>query len=959
MKLLENAVIRDHYDVVVVGSGIGGLTAASLLAKQGVGVLVIEHHYIPGGSCTILRRQGITFDAAVGMMFGFGDSAFGPHRYVMNALEEELEVIPHDTLYRMSIMGRELTFWRDFDRFFEELVAFFPQQRDPLRALYDYLYDLHDNVLPQDGMIVPPTEAPLPGPDDPDPSKRVNVERLLPLLSGNTEDILKQFITDPEVLAFFNMLTCTYCYTTAVETPALLSAAMFVDNHEGGVYYPSGSPQMLSNKLEQSIERNGGQVVCRHRVEEILIRDGKATGVRLTDGTEIGADRVVANATVWNLYGGLVKPEHFDPERKKWADSLVPTFGSVCIYLAVDREVIPEGTPPILFLIEDMYDITGSDITVFLSSIDDPTLCPPDLHVMTIVQPSQLKWPRPFEPAYRSEAYLRQKEEEADKLLDQVEKQFPGLRDHIRYMDVGTPSTIERFTLKNWGAVGGPKQMMGQEMMKRLHARSEWENLYLCGDSTVMGVGISSTTVSGVGAANMVLRDLGMPEYKPRKFERECIKFVEGKPWTPVPDPARPIGPEVAVRLASECQLCDDAPCTAVCPASIDVLAFTRRMEASNFAGAARSLRETNPFSEVCGRICPAERLCQKVCRRLESAEAPVRIADLHAWVCAEVASSEGFERRVPESTGRRVAVVGAGPAGLTCAHFLARLGHRVDIVDKAAQPGGILRRAVPEFRLPEEVLEREIEGMWLPGMELKPGQALGRDVAISDLELDYDAVFLAPGLGSGRRLEIPGIENARTTDALSLLEESRQRGGVRLGGDRVIVIGGGSVASDAALTALTSGAGEVTVVCLESPGEMPALASEVEEMKSRGVVIENGWGPRTFVSDSRLSLARCTAVFDENGRFDPCFDDDTRLELDFDLLIMAIGQCVDPALERHLDEELGIRDIIQVDDETLRVPGRPKLFAGGDIIRGAGTAAEAVGDGRRAAAAIHHLLQG
>ena len=956
MKLLSNSVIRDHYDVVVVGSGIGGLTAASLLAKQGIGVLVIEHHYIPGGSCTILRRQGITFDAAVGMMFGFGDGSFGPHRYVMNTLEEELEVIPHDTLYRMNIMGRELTFWRDFDRFFEELVAFFPQQRDELRALYDYLYDLHDNVLPQDGMLVPPTEAPLPGPDDPEPAKPVDVERLLPLLSGNTEQILKQFITDPEVMAFFNMLTCTYCYTTAAETPALLSAAMFVDNHEEGVYYPSGSPQMLSNKLEKTIERDGGQVVCRHRVEEILIRDGKAYGVRLSDGTEIGADRVVANATVWNLYGGLIKPEHFDPERKKWADSLVPTFGSVCLYIAVDHEAIPEGTPPILFLIEDMYSITGSDITIFLSSIDDPSLCPPELHVMTVVQPSQLEWPRPSDPAYRSEAYLRQKDEEANKLLDQVEKQFPGLRKHIRVMDVGTPSTIERFTLKNWGAVGGPKQMMGQELMKRLHARSEWENLYQCGDSTVMGVGIVATTVSGIGAANMVLRDLGMQEYRSKEFSREYIRLIEGKPWTPLPDPAQPIVPEVAARLATECQLCDDAPCTEVCPSSIDVLAFTRRMEAQNFAGAARSLRETNPLSEICGLICPAERLCQKVCRRLESAEAPVRIADLHAWVCGQVSPAEGFERRTAAPSGRRVAVVGAGPAGLTCAHFLARLGHRVDIIDKASRPGGILSHAIPEFRLPRQVLEREIEAMWLPGMELRSGEVLGRDIGISDLERDYDAVFLALGLGAGRKLELPGIENANATDALHLLAEHRERGRLDLSG-RVLVIGGGSVASDAALTALDSGAGGVTIACLEGPDEMPALASEVDEMKRRGVTIENGWGPRELVSESRLSFARCTSVFDEDGSFHPTFDDTNRMELDFDRLVVAVGQCVDSELARHLEQELGARDILQV-DETLQLPGRPKLFAVGDIIRGAGNAVEAVADGRRAAAAIDQRLR-
>jgi len=129
VKLLDDAVIRDRYDVVVVGAGIGGLTAGSLLAKQGLAVLVVEQHYLPGGACTILRRDGVTFDAAVGMMFGFGDSGFSPHRFVMDCLEEEIDIFPHPNLYRMTINGRHLTFWRDFERFFEELVGTLRRRR--------------------------------------------------------------------------------------------------------------------------------------------------------------------------------------------------------------------------------------------------------------------------------------------------------------------------------------------------------------------------------------------------------------------------------------------------------------------------------------------------------------------------------------------------------------------------------------------------------------------------------------------------------------------------------------------------------------------------------------------------------------------------------------------------------------------------------------------------------------
>jgi phytoene dehydrogenase-like protein len=959
VKLIDGDVIRDRYDVAIVGSGIGGLTAGALLAKRGLEVLVVEQHYLPGGACTVLRRDRVTFDAAVGMMFGFGESGFSPHRFVMNSIEEEIDIFPHPNLYRMTINGKHLTFWRDFERFFDELVGFFPRAKDELRALYDHLFDIHDNVMPRGGVVVPPTEAPLPSPDRPPAADPENTRRLLDLLTGNTEDIVKQFISDPEVLAFFNMLTCSYCYTTAAETPAILSAAMFVDNHEGGIFYPCGSTQMLPNKLEKSIEEHGGRVITRHLVAEILISDGKARGVRLDDGTEIAADRVLSNATVWNLYRKLVKPEHFAPERLEWVESLVPTFGSVVLYLWVDEEVIPEDTPPILFLIEDMHDITGNDITIFLSSVGDPSICPPGTHSFTVVQPSQVEWPRPWDPDFDREAYERLKQREAEKLLDQVETEFPTVRKHIRRMEVGTPTTIERFLLKEKGAVGGPKQMMGQELMKRLHARSEWENLYHCGDSTVMGVGISATTISGVGAANMVLRDLEREEYAPREFERQYLNLVDPKPWTPVPDPSAPITPEVAVRLARECQLCEDAPCTEACPASIDVLAFARKIEGGNLQGAVDTLRGVNPFSEVCGSICPSERLCEQVCNRGRSGDAaPVRIRDLHGWVCRQLEESGGWRKPAAAPNGRRVAVVGAGPGGLTCAHYLARLGYAVEVYDKSDKPGGILSHSIPPFRLPQDVIDRELAALRDPGITHRPGQTLGTDFLIADLARDHDAVFLAPGLAHGRRLEIPGMDQAKVGDALSLLERFRAREAPVVA-ERVLVIGGGSVASDVSLSLRKAGAGEVRVVCLEAADEMPALESEVAEMKAHGIFIENGWGPVEVTSPSTITFARCIRIEHDAGRVSPLLDPAERVERSFDQLVLAVGQTVDPALARHLGSILGSDGLVRVDAESLKVPGHAALFAGGDIVRGAGTVALAIADGRRAARAIDRQLRG
>jgi len=169
---------------------------------------------------------------------------------------------------------------------------------------------------------------------------------------------------------------------------------------------------------------------------------------------------------------------------------------------------------------------------------------------ITITAVSTIKWPMPSDPDYQSEQYKRLKGEEADKVLTQVERHFPDFRKHIKVMEIATPSTMERYTLKNWGNVGGPKQAIGQEMMKRLRARSDWKNLYLCGDSTVLGLGVLPATTSGVGAANMILRDLGMREYLPRPFARQYINLSRGSPGLRRRDRSQRVTGSNAARIA-------------------------------------------------------------------------------------------------------------------------------------------------------------------------------------------------------------------------------------------------------------------------------------------------------------------------------------------------------------------------------------------------------------------------
>ncbi len=949
MRFHQGTMIRDDYDVVVVGAGIGGLTAAALLAKRGLSTMVVEHHYLPGGCCTAIRREGFTFDVGPELLYGFEETGYNPHRFVMNELEEEIDMIPHEYVYRMRFDDGTVTFWRDQERFLSELCARYPHEESGIRALFADMSAAYDAVMGGDLVtVVPPTETPVGQSGvnpDADPAA---LARVVEMMNRDSRWLIDQYVTDPGLINFFDIVAATFTSCDLSETPAIITTMMFIDNHAGGSCYAADTPQMLANLLEKSIETHGGQMLYGNRVDEILITDGAARGVRLADGTEIRAGAVVSNATVWNLYGQLVRPEHIEPERMTWAHHFEPTFSFLVAYIGLDASVIPEDFGHVEMIVLDPSGFEGEgNFNVELPSVEDPARCPPGTHAMTVVSPNRRRWPSPSDPSYRSEDYERIKAEETEDLLDRMEQVLPGLRSAIKVMEIGTPTTVERYTLRNQGNLGGPKPSLGSHMLERPRARSDWEHLYLCGDSTVMGEGVVATTSSGIGAANMVLRDLGLEEYIAHHFDHQYVNYTGGKPWTPPPDPAVPLDLPGAKRLAHECQLCEDAPCIRACPASIDIPGFLRRIEAGNLAGAAAVVRETNPLSEVCGLVCPSERLCEAVCIRNSYEDGPVRIRDLHGWVCREVPGPEGWGASAP-ATGRRVAVVGAGPAGLTAAHFLARAGHAVEVFDAADRPGGILDQAIPGFRLDDATVEREI-GAMAAGVTWRLGVTVGEQVSLDQLEVDFDAVFVAPGLGAPRVLDLPGDAGPASVEALDFLRGART-GELSTAGERVVVIGGGSVASDAALTAVATGAAGVDLVCLEAEAEMPALAGELVELRLAGVELHHGWGPQELV-EGGIRFVRCSSVFDATGRFAPQLDHTEELVRAADRVVVAVGQKPAAGLAIQMATASSAGDGV-----APASTGTPVLV-GGDLVGAGGTVVEAVADGRRAAAAIDAAL--
>ncbi|TFH07063.1 MAG: FAD-binding protein [Candidatus Thorarchaeota archaeon] len=737
--ITSERLLKSEYEVIVIGAGLGGLTATSLLAKRGVDVLLVEQHYLPGGACTSFVRDDRIFDAGAALIFGFGQTGYNIHHDLMNYLEEQVTVIPRDKFWRLDFAGESMIFWKDLEMFLKELERLFESEKDEIRALYGFLIKFYQDYIEGKDMLTPPSELSNSAKLKMFFSSPFRTLKLLKLLSMSAYDLMIPYLKSQNLVEFFDKLCGSYAYTSMKETPAMMALTMFTDNHNGGTYYVAGSAQTYTSRLEKAIERNGGTVLYESLVDKIEFEDGKASGVKLSDGTVIRAKRVVSDATVWNLYHKLIPQDLVTEAQKNCADSMMPTYPAMVLYAAVDRKVFPEDINAVEYYVRDLSQIEMGDITLYIPSVDDFSLGPPDEHIITMFSPSpNQNWPRPFEAGYQTPSYEEEKKKRAELILDEVEKRIPDFRSGIRQLHIATPSTIERYTLKNWGCVGGPKQMIGQDLTRRLPARTPWSGVFACGDSTTMGMGMPAATASGFGAANVVLRDLGKKEFNKRTFDHEFVTYIESNPKPIIPSEIDN-NPENAKLIARECQHCEDQVCRRTCPAGIDIGGFIRRIEVGNFTGAAKLVREKNPLAEICGYVCDKE--CERVCNRLKFDSKPVQIRELHRWV-SEYAGHEGYSPATAPPNGKHICVIGAGPAGITCAHYLARLGYDVELKDSDVKYGGYLKELVEQGKLPLEVLERELASVLLPQIAFEGDWVFSEDI-LPEIMGKYDAVYL------------------------------------------------------------------------------------------------------------------------------------------------------------------------------------------------------------------------
>ncbi len=402
------------------------------------------------------------------------------------------------------------------------------------------------------------------------------------------------------------------------------------------------------------------------------------------------------------------------------------------------------------------------------------------------------------------------------------------------------------------------------------------------------------------------------------------------------------------------------APCQQACPLNTNVSGYVMALARGNLPRARVILGETNPFPSICGRIC--HHPCEENCLRGHFDE-PIAIRSLKRFITENTGGSGPAIPGKTKTPRRKVAVIGAGPAGLAAAHDLREAGYGVTIFEARATAGGMLTAGIPEFVMPRELVRQEIDSILELGADLKTGVAFGRDITLESLTRQgYDAVFLALGAQRSSSLRVPGIELSGVHHALAVLDTVNSgRPGLKLSG-RVIVIGGGNVGIDCARVAVRSGADEVHLACLECREDMPAFNWEIQRAVEEGVVLHPALGPAEFIGSggavTGVSFRKVESIVTEaDGRIKPEFAAGPAVVMDADAVIVAVGQMPDTSF---VNGAAGLavdgRGYVTVDPDTLAT-NLPGVFAGGDIVSVA-TVVEAIAAGQRAAKAIDAYLR-
>lgn len=508
------------WDVIVIGSGIGGLVTASQLAAKGAKTLVLERYLIPGGSGGSFQREGYTFDVGASMIFGFGTQ--GHTNLLTRALADvgqHCETVPDPAQLEYHLPGGlNVAVARDYEQFIADLTARFPHEAKGIRAFYDTCWQVFRCL---DAMPLLSLE---------DPAYLAKVFFRAPLaclglarwLPFNVGDVARAHIQDEQLLRFIDMECFCWSVMPANLTPMINAGMVFSDRHAGGINYPKGGVGVIAEKLVAGLEQQGGAIRYGARVVKVLIENSEAVGVRLASGEELRARRVVSNATRWDTFAtpeegpevhrpasaALVDARHTPKAEATWRRRYKPSPSFLSLHLGIDAAVVPEGFHCHHLLLERWEEMEAEQGVVFvsMSTLLDPGLAPAGRHILHTFTPSAMEHWQGLSPS----AYRAKKEADAARLIARLEAILPGLQGAIRHREIGTPRSHRRFLGRMGGSYGPIPALRLPGLLPMPFNRTGLRHLYCVGDSCFPGQGLNAVAFSGFACAHRIGADLGL-----------------------------------------------------------------------------------------------------------------------------------------------------------------------------------------------------------------------------------------------------------------------------------------------------------------------------------------------------------------------------------------------------------------------------------------------------------------
>ncbi|KAG4982512.1 hypothetical protein AAZX31_10G082500 [Glycine max] len=504
---------EEEFDAIVIGSGIGGLVAGTQLAVKGARVLVLEKYVIPGGSSGFYQRDGYTFDVGSSVMFGFSDK--GNLNLITQALEAvgcRMQVVPDPTTVYFHLPNNlSVRVHKEYDKFIEELTSYFPHEKEGILKFYGECWKIFDAL---NSLELKSLEEPLYlfGQFFQKPLECLTLAYYLPQNAGA---IARKYIQDPQLLSFIDAECFIVSTVNALQTPMINAAMVLCDRHFGGINYPLGGVGGIAKSLAKGLVDQGSEIVYKANVTSIIIEQGKAVGVRLSNGREFFAKTIISNATRWDTFGKLLKDIPLPKEEENFQKVYVKAPSFLSIHMGVKAEVLPPDTDCHHFVLESNWSKLEEPYgSIFLSipTVLDSSLAPEGRHILHIFTTSSVE---DWEGLSRAD-YEAKKQLVADEITSRLEnKLFPGLRSSIDFMEVGTPKTHRRYLARDEGTYGPMPRRIPKGLLGMPFNTTGIDGLYCVGDSCFPGQGVIAVAFSGVMCAHRVAADIGLEKKSP------------------------------------------------------------------------------------------------------------------------------------------------------------------------------------------------------------------------------------------------------------------------------------------------------------------------------------------------------------------------------------------------------------------------------------------------------------